>query len=73
MNNITKRLAAALRDCYILAYNCHRDELPDAIITTASKAIAEYDATQSTSGAKASSSPKKKPPSPSAATSKIST
>lgn len=42
VNSITERLAAALRDCYILAYNCHRDELPGAIITTASKAIAEF-------------------------------
>lgn len=42
------RLASALRDCYKLAYNCHRDELPTAIIMTASKAITEYDAQQTT-------------------------
>lgn len=44
MNTITKKLVAALRDCRTLAYNCYRDELPSAIITTASKAIAEYNA-----------------------------
>jgi len=44
MNTITDKLAAALRDCYKLACNCHRDELPTAIIMTASKAIAEYEA-----------------------------
>lgn len=44
MTNIADKLAAALRDCLKLAYNCHRDELPGAIITTASKAVAEYDA-----------------------------
>ena len=36
-------LADALRNCLELAYNCHPDELPNAIITTASKAIAKYD------------------------------
>ena len=36
-------LAAALNKCIKLAYNCHRDELPSAIITTASKAVAKYD------------------------------
>ena len=36
-------LAAALHNCIKLAYNCDRNELPSAIITTASKAVAKYD------------------------------
>ena len=36
-------LAAALRKCIKLAYNRDQDELPSAIITTASKAVAKYD------------------------------
>ena len=33
-------LAAALNNCIKLAYNCDKYELPSAIITTASKAVA---------------------------------
>lgn len=44
MDTITDKLVTALRNCYKLASNCHRDELPTAIIMTASKAIAEYEA-----------------------------
>ena len=36
-------LAAALHNCIKLAYNRDQDELPSAIITTASKAVAKYD------------------------------
>lgn len=36
-------LAAALNKCIKLAYNRDLDELPSAIITTASKAVATYD------------------------------
>ena len=36
-------LAAALNKCIKLAYNRDLDELPSAIITTASKAVAKYD------------------------------
>lgn len=36
-------LATALRNCQKLARNCYPEELPSAIITTASKAVAEYD------------------------------
>ena len=36
-------LAAALHNCIKLAYNCDQTELPSAIITTASKAVAKYD------------------------------
>ena len=36
-------LAAALRNCIKLAYKRDQDELPSAIITTASKAVAKYD------------------------------
>lgn len=44
MDTITDKLVTALRNCLKLAHNCHRDELPTAIIMTASKAIAEYEA-----------------------------
>ena len=36
-------LAAALNKCIKLAYNRDLDELPSAIITTATKAVAKYD------------------------------
>ena len=36
-------LAAALNKCIKLAYKRDQDELPSAIITTASKVIAKYD------------------------------
>ena len=36
-------LAAALNNCIKFAYSRDQDELPSAIITTASKAVAKYD------------------------------